>query len=91
MHLDYIDHEDLEVTPEYINSVLQSEDHVWDAFCTWYEDKGLPQGLQLVGMHMYPSLREYVKVSLKEAGLTEEEMHDEMIVRTALVMDSMIS
>lgn len=88
MDLEYIDHEDLGVTPEFINEVLGElvEDEEYNKTVKWWEERGYPQGLQTVGLHLYPSMREYVL-----SFLTEEDRTPRHIVVAALLIDSMLS
>jgi hypothetical protein len=86
--LDYVDHEDLQVTPEFINEVLQSDEKDWDEFEKWYEEADMPQGLQLIQIHMQPSLREWIVELLQ---VRDVPVTDETVVRCAIAMDSMFS
>ena len=91
MELEYIDHEDLGVTPEFVQariSRLANDDTAYDELVAWWEKKKLPQGLQVVAMHGYPSLRLYVLDILQERGI--EDKSDELIVDCALLVDNMI-
>lgn len=93
MDLQYIDHEDLQVTEEFVQEridVLSDDDsEAWPILTTWWEANGLPQGLQLIEIHMRPSLRAWVVELLTEHGNLSPT--DEEIVDAALLIDSMIS
>jgi hypothetical protein len=64
MNLEYIDHNDLHVTPEEINACIDTvnswSDKKWVHWQEWWSKQQLPEGLQCVEIHLHMSLFEWI-------------------------------
>jgi hypothetical protein len=85
MELEYIDHKEYDLTPNQVNEVIASTN--WEEFETWWRSNDLPEGLQCIEMHSYPTLRGYVEALCDERKLEKDNVK---LLQMALVVDSMI-
>ncbi len=83
----FVDHREFDVTPDHMNKVLHETD--WDAYSDWWEEKGLPQGLQLVNLHCHPTTREYCELICEMNDIKDPSIDD--LIKMAITVDSMIS
>lgn len=89
MDLEYISHEDLKVTPDFINEAIKSlgKKSEWNKWSKWWKEHDMPEGLQLVELHLYTSTREYVERLLDERKLAKDDL---TVVTVALMVDNML-
>lgn len=85
MDFEYINNNEYGLTEEDVNSIINTTD--WDAYQEWWNKNELPSGMQCIEMHMYSTLREFVKHVAEEKNLPTDERE---LLKMALVVDSMI-
>lgn len=99
MDLQWINHEDFGLTVDEVNAVIDSNnamtDEEWSAWHnTWWDEMGLPRGLQCVELHAHLNICKYVE-SLIESNEKLKAHPDsgtaQFKLRIALHIDSMIS
>ena len=83
----FLDHREFDVTPDHMNKVLKETD--WLAYCTWWNEKELPVGLQLVNVHCHPTTREFCELICEENDIKDPSIDD--LIKMAITVDSMIS
>jgi hypothetical protein len=80
--------EEMNTTEEFIEQVVKELNEDDSDLVQWWEENDMPQGLQLVEMHMHPTTREFLEKVCQEKGI---EMDTKRLVQAELLLDSMIS
>ena len=88
MNGEYVDHREFDnISPSDVQKVLDETD--WDAYSKWWDEKELPQGLQLINLHCHTTTRAYCELICEAHGL--EDRSQEALLRMAITVDSGIS
>ena len=93
MNLDFIDPDDLQLSTEELNSIIDEingeSEAEFTAFGQWWETSEMPQGLQCIEIHMRASFKAWIDELLAARG---KDVNDKKLrVKVALTIDSMIS
>lgn len=93
MNLAFINHEELGVSIDFINSVIDEmngwSDEEFAVWQKWWTDNNMPEGLQCVEIHLHESLRAWIDVLFTARGLNPDDSR--LRTKVALAIDAMIS
>jgi hypothetical protein len=92
MNCAFINHTEYGLSPEEVNEVIQGLRDNWDDAVALYKEHNLPEGLQCVALHGYPTLHDYVDALIEERPLLKEaSLSEKDKLKIALLIDNQIS
>jgi hypothetical protein len=80
--------EDLEITQEEADAIVDAMNADDTELIQWWQDNKMPEGLQCVEVHMFPTTRAFIEECWARRGIKGDKTR---LVQCVVLLDSMIS